>query len=617
MMVKKHLKKNLGLLEVFSISSGAMISSGLFVLPGIAYLTAGPCMIVSYFIAGVLALFGILSQAELVSAMPKAGGDYFYITRSMGPAVGTINGLIVWFSISLKSAFALIGMATLVNLVTEIDIGMTAAAFTVVFVMINSMGSKEAGAFQVWTVVVLILILVIYIFYGMGKVEIENLSPFIPNGKMSILATAGLVYISYGGLLKLSSVAEETVNPAKTIPIGMISSLAVVGVLYALVIFVTVGVIGTALGTDISNVSLTPVSDAARSIMGTPGKIALSVAALLAFISTANAGVMSASRYLLALSRDKLLPDVFGTCHKKSGAPVFSVAFTGLIISIFVFIDLKLLIKTASTVLIGTSILSSIAVIVLKESRIQNYQPKFKSPFYPWTQIIGITGFIFLLFEMGIEAILISAALSVLGFLVYWFFGKKNAEQEYAILHLIERITSREFVTYDLENELKDIIRERDDIVKDRFDHIIEKCTVVNINEKMSFRELFRIVSFHIHNKMGIEQDQAQYLLMSREKESSTVLSDFIAIPHIIASGSGKFDIFLFRGRKGFEFDEKHEKVKAVFVLVGTKDERNFHLRAISAIAQIVKDPEFENRWDTAKTVENLRDVVLLSKRVR
>ncbi|MFA7122950.1 MAG: amino acid permease, partial [Candidatus Delongbacteria bacterium] len=120
MMVKKHLKKNLGLLEVFSISSGAMISSGLFVLPGIAYLTAGPCMIVSYFIAGVLALFGILSQAELVSAMPKAGGDYFYITRSMGPAVGTINGLIVWFSISLKSAFALIGMATLVNLVTEI-----------------------------------------------------------------------------------------------------------------------------------------------------------------------------------------------------------------------------------------------------------------------------------------------------------------------------------------------------------------------------------------------------------------------------------------------------------------------------------------------------------------
>ncbi|MFA7124396.1 MAG: PTS sugar transporter subunit IIA, partial [Candidatus Delongbacteria bacterium] len=290
---------------------------------------------------------------------------------------------------------------------------------------------------------------------------------------------------------------------------------------------------------------------------------------------------------------------------------------TGLIISIFVFIDLKLLIKTASTVLIGTSILSSIAVIVLKESSIQNYQPKFKSPFYPWTQIIGITGFIFLLFEMGIEAILISAALSVLGFLVYWFFGKKNAEQEYAILHLIERITSREFVTYDLENELKDIIRERDDIVKDRFDHIIEKCTVVNINEKMSFRELFRIVSFHIHNKMGIEQDQAQYLLMSREKESSTVLSDFIAIPHIIASGSGKFDIFLFRGRKGFEFDEKHEKVKAVFVLVGTKDERNFHLRAISAIAQIVKDPEFENRWDTAKTVENLRDVVLLSKRVR
>nr|HXK50842.1 PTS sugar transporter subunit IIA [Clostridiales bacterium] len=166
-------------------------------------------------------------------------------------------------------------------------------------------------------------------------------------------------------------------------------------------------------------------------------------------------------------------------------------------------------------------------------------------------------------------------------------------------------------------NELKDIIRERDDIVKDRFDHIIEKCTVVNINEKISYKELFRIVSFHINNKLEVGEDQAQSLLMTREKESSTVLSQFIAIPHIIIGGSGKFDIFLFRGRKGFEFDEKHENVKAVFVLVGTKDERNFHLRAISAIAQIVKDPLFEKRWDTAKTVENLRDVVLLSKRVR
>ena len=111
------LKKELGLIHVFAIASGAMISSGLFILPGLAHAQAGPAVVVSYLLAGLLAMTGMLSQAELVSAMPKAGGDYFYITRSMGPAVGSISGLITWFSLSLKSAFALLGIGYFAALV--------------------------------------------------------------------------------------------------------------------------------------------------------------------------------------------------------------------------------------------------------------------------------------------------------------------------------------------------------------------------------------------------------------------------------------------------------------------------------------------------------------------
>ncbi|MFO7810454.1 MAG: PTS sugar transporter subunit IIA, partial [Candidatus Delongbacteria bacterium] len=96
-----------------------------------------------------------------------------------------------------------------------------------------------------------------------------------------------------------------------------------------------------------------------------------------------------------------------------------------------------------------------------------------------------------------------------------------------------------------------------------------------------------------------------------------TALTDFIAIPHIIIEGSKIFEIFMFRGKKGFEFTENKNDIKAVFVLVGTRDERNFHLRAISAIAQIVRDPEFEKKWLKARTLENLRDVVLLGERIR
>ena len=110
------LKKSLGVLDVFCIASGAMISSGLFVLPGLAYARAGPAVVVSYVLAGLLAATGLLSTAELATAMPKAGSDYFFIARGMGPAVGTVAGLFNWVSFSLKAAFALVGMAALIQL---------------------------------------------------------------------------------------------------------------------------------------------------------------------------------------------------------------------------------------------------------------------------------------------------------------------------------------------------------------------------------------------------------------------------------------------------------------------------------------------------------------------
>ena len=142
------LKKELNLIDVFCIASGAMISSGLFILPGLAHAKAGPAVVLSYFIAGLLALTGMLSQAELVSAMPKAGGTYFYVTRSMGSAAGTINGLTTWISLSLKTAFALIGMAAFTKIIINIDIRIIALLLCCVFIVVNLIGIKEAGRIQ-------------------------------------------------------------------------------------------------------------------------------------------------------------------------------------------------------------------------------------------------------------------------------------------------------------------------------------------------------------------------------------------------------------------------------------------------------------------------------------
>ena len=101
-----QLRRDLGLYAVFTISLGAMIGSGIFVLPGLAFTVAGPSVILAYMLAGLVMLPAAFSQSEMATAMPQAGGTYLYIDRAMGPLMGTISGFGVWFSLVFKSAFA-------------------------------------------------------------------------------------------------------------------------------------------------------------------------------------------------------------------------------------------------------------------------------------------------------------------------------------------------------------------------------------------------------------------------------------------------------------------------------------------------------------------------------
>ena len=606
------LKRELKFLDVFCIATGAMISSGLFILPGLAHAQAGPSVVISYMIAGLLAIAGMLSQAELVSAMPKAGGDYFYVTRSMGPAIGTINGILTWISISLKSAFALVGMAAFSILVVDYDPKMIAACFCLFFVVINIIGVKVAGRFQVWIVLLLLAILFVYIVRGLPAVELSNFRNFAPNGIPAIFSTAGFVFVSYGGLLKVASIAEEVKNPGKVVPMGMMLSLLVVGILYALIVFITSGV----LDPGQLNQSLMPLSDGAAVFMGRWGKILLSIGAILAFVSTANAGVMSASRYPLALSRDHLLPGFVNKLHSVFKTPYVAVIITGILMITALFFNIYVLVEVASTVLIFTFIFSCICVIIMRESGVQNYRPKFHAPFYPWIQLFGIFGCWLLVVNMGKEALFIASLSFACGLAVFWFYGRQQAKRDFALLHLIERVAPKELIGVSLETELKEIILERDDVIKDRFDKIIEKSDVIDIEKSIKMEAFFEIASKKIASKLKIKKEIVLESLSKREEQSSTVVGPGLAIPHIIIDGKEKFYILLVRSKKGITFPGK-QKVHTVFVIAGARNERNFHLRALSAIAQIVEDPKFKDRWFHAKDENALRDLVLLGKRKR
>ena len=611
--MKTELKRELNLLDIFCLASGAMISSGIFILPGLAYKEAGPLVFISYFLAGILALVGTLSIIELATAMPKAGGDYFFITRSLGPLVGTVSSLLSWTALCLKSAFAVFGISEILYLTLGIPVLISSFLICLFFVLLNVWGVKEAAKFEVVLVMSLFAIMLFLIISGFGRLSEGNFTPLLPNGLNKVLVTSGFVFISFGGLLNIASISGEVKEPAKNIPRGMILSVLAVTLVYAAILIVVVGILpsGQLLG------SLTPIADTGRILFGNIGYILISIGALLAFITTANAGIISASRYPLALSEDNLLPPVVSRVTKKKKTPLVAISITGFFIFICLLLDLTELVKLGSVVILTLYILANIAIIVLREGKLQNYKPTFKVPFYPWINIAGIILFAFLIIDMGLVAVEESITLLFIALMVYFVYGRKKHKIESALLHLVERIVNRRMTDNTLEGELRKIIISRDEIIVDRFHQLVEGCTVLDLKKKTKLDLFLNVLAEEVTDEIGLEKEDIIELFKEREKEGSTAIAPFVAIPHIIIPGSNKFKLVAVRCKEGVEFTSENNSVKAIFVLFGTKDERTFHLKALSAIAHIVQNPNFERKWLNAKNEHQLKDIILLSERKR
>jgi APA family basic amino acid/polyamine antiporter len=608
------MQRQLGFFPVFAIATGAMISSGLFILPGLAFERAGPGVFLSYALAGVLALTSVLSLAELTTAMPKAGGDYFFITRSFGSLLGSVSGLLSWLALSLKSAFAIIGIAELVVVMLGYNLVVSSLVVCAVFVLINLVGVKEASGFQSVLVAGLLMLLAALVVSGFGRVEIGRFEPLLPNGGNAMLSTAGFVFVSFGGLLTAASIAGEVRDPQKNIPRALITSLLVVTLIYTLVSFIAVGVVPA----EQLASSVTPIADSARAVMGGVGFLAITIASLLAFITTANGGILTASRYPMALAKDGLLPPALARTGRRSGAPTTAVIFTGLFIALSLLLRLDVLVKAASTVVLLTNILASLSLIALRESKLVNYRPSFRAPFYPWLQIVSVVAFSALIVDMGLQPVLLTAAFVAVGVAVYVAYGRHRSRSESAILRVFARIMNRRLTTRGLEDELREIVREREGISHDSFDAAVKHAMVLDVDGPLDREAFFRLAARHLSCGGGCpSEEELVRLLEEREQEGSTAITPLSAVPHIVLDGEGVFELLLVRAREGIRFSEDRPSVKAVFVLVGTRDTRNLHLRALAAIAQTLQNDDFEERWLAVDGAEELVDVLLLSHRVR
>ena len=600
-----------------------MISSGLFILPAIAFTKAGPAVILSYLFASILIIPSVLSKAELATAMPRAGGTYFFVERSLGPAWGVFGGLAGWFSLALKSAFAVVGMAVLIEVVVQmaspVELGpwslkAIAAAFCLGFTALNIVSVKHTSRFQVLLVALLLAILAFFVLYGSKSVEAVRYAGFLDKGWPAVLATAGLVFISFGGLTKVASIAEEVKNPGKNLPLGMILAWFVVTLFYIAVITITVGVVDRS---ELAG-SYVPISLAASKFMGTPGFVLLSLAAIAAFVTTANGGIMAASRSPMAMGRDQLLPPLLARVNNRFKTPHSSILLTGgFMILAIVFLDIESLVKTASTLKIILFILTNASVIIMRESRIQSYRPKFKSPLYPYIHILAIIAYSALIIDMGRVPLLITGAFVVVSAAWFMFYVRRHVSRASAVMHVVERVTDHELKTVTLENELRDILLQRDDIIEDRFDQLIRECEIIDIKGRMRSEEIFRQVSKLLEPGLDISEYVLFEKFLHREAEGGTVVQPGFAIPHIVVEGNNKFDVLLVRARDGIEFPDTPEPVKIMFVMAGSRDERNYHLRALMAIAQIAQEKDFEQQWLAARDTAAIRNLILLSARKR
>ena len=454
-----------------------------------------------------------------------------------------------------------------------------------------------------------------YVLWGIRTINPPNFSPFFAKGVGSVLATASFVFISYGGLTKVAALAEETKNPGKNLPLGMILSLIVTAIFYALVIFVTVGVSNP----ESLETTLTPISDGAAVFGGDVLKIIISIGAFLAFISTANSGIMTASRYPLGMSRDKLLPGGFQRISSAFKTPYVSILFTGsFMILAILFLRLDLLVKVASSILILLYIFANLTLILFRESKISSYRPKFHSPFYPYLQAFGILGGLFLLIEMGTFIVFLTTVFLLLGVVWYKTYAQKRTSRDSALIYALERLVAvdKELTSDDLLTELKDIVVERDGLIRDKFQRLIEEADILDIDQAMGMEDFFKYISDTLSEKLNLDPQVLFSKFMEREKESSTVVREGLAIPHIVVEGQHNIKALLVRAKGGIIFPQD-KVVRVMFVLVGVSGERVLHLKILAAIAQITQNPGFYEKWFEVTNKEELKTLVLLAERKR
>ena len=467
------LKRDLGLPATTAIAIGAMVGSGIFILPGLAFMEIGAAghesVVMAFVLAGLLVLPAAFSASEMATAMPEDGGSYIYVERSMGPLWGTIAGIGNWFMLSFKGALALIGgvpyLVYALPAIQEINVPIfgdpiipLALFLALLFIVLNLVSTSGTGSLQFVIVAVMLITMTWFVLDGFTGIEPTNVEAAFSVGEAGFLGATALVFISYAGVIKVAAVAEEVKDPGRVIPQAMVGSLVITSAIYVAIVYVAIGLIDvsalTTQGAEFASESEAYANGlldadgegpimaiAADQVINPWGGVAVTIAALMALASTANAGLLSGSRFPFAMARDNLAPAAFAQISERFNTPVVAVGVTGaMLLGMIAFLPIDQVAKLGSAFQILVFILVNLALVGFREGAVDGYNPEFTSPLYPWMQIFGMLGGLVVLSQIGLLPIAAAIGITVVSAVYYYGYAREQVDREGAAQDAVRQL---------------------------------------------------------------------------------------------------------------------------------------------------------------------------------
>jgi amino acid transporter/nucleotide-binding universal stress UspA family protein len=462
-----RLAREMSLTDATMIGVGAMIGAGIFVLIGIAAGVAGPALLLTFILNGVIALMTAMSYAELGSCYHDAGGGYLWVKEGLPKWNGFLSGWMSWFAHAVACSLYALGFgAYFDHVLHEFSITlpqwgifspqkMVAAAAAILFAYINFRGASETGKIGNLVTIAKIIILMIFVGFGLELILrrgdlFTTLQPFTPNGIGGVFKAMGLTFIAFQGFEVIAQSSEEIKNPRKNIPRAVFLSLIIVVPIYLLVAV-------TALG-SVPAEGMTPwdflaeqkeialVEVARHFFIG--GGVMILVGGLISTMSALNATIYSSSRVAFAMGRDRNFPTFFSKVHPKNFTPHWSI-LVSLVIIVMMALSLPIedVASAADIMFLLLFLQVNLAMIRLRKKR-PDLDRGFKVPLFPVLSIIGILLLLFLavyMFNYSLTAWIVTAVWIVIGLSVYRGYAAGREVEHVRRVKSLERIEHKEY----------------------------------------------------------------------------------------------------------------------------------------------------------------------------